>query len=412
MGFNEMMKRYKAVLFSAFYLALTGAFVGAFAVTHSNESHAQSLDGQMVNFNAWGGSPAINDYISWVGERLKAEHGIALNHVKLSDTGSAVSRILAEKTVGRLDDGSVDLIWVNGENFASMKRNGLLQPQSWATDLPSWRYTDAKALPGLVVDFGNPTDGLESPWGRAQLVFAHDSATLPVPPKSVKALGEWIGDNPGRFTYPQPPDFTGVSFMKQVMIELADDRSVFAKPASDVDTEKALAPLWAWLADVHPNLWQGGKNFPKNYTDLARLLGDGDIAIAMAFNPAEFSNGIKAEILPDSVRSYVHEQGTLANVHYVAIPFNTSSFEAAKITADFLLSPEAQIRKANSDIWGDPTVLSIAKLSAADQAAFNALPRGIATLTEAELGQTLPEPHPSWVAVLEDGWAKRYLGGN
>jgi len=115
--------------------------------------------------------------------------------------------------------------------------------------------------------------------------------------------------------------------------------------------------------------------------------------------------------LPDTVRSYVHERGTLANIHYVAIPFNATSPEAAQVVANFLLSPEAQLRKANSDIWGDPTVLSMAKLSAANQAAFAALPRGIATLSEAELGRSLPEPHPSWVAVIEAGWAERYLAG-
>ena len=87
---------------------------------------------------------------------------------------------------------------------------------------------------------------------------------------------------------------------------------------------------------------------------MVRLLGDGEVAIAMAFNPAEFSNGIAQGILPDTVRSYIHEGGTLANVHFVAIPFNANG-PAAKVVANFLLSPEAQLRKANSEIWGDPT---------------------------------------------------------
>ena len=68
-------------------------------------------------------------------------------HVKLTDTADAVSRILAEKTAGRNKDGSVDLIWGNGENFASFKRNGLLRDDAWAFNLPSWRYTDPEKLP-------------------------------------------------------------------------------------------------------------------------------------------------------------------------------------------------------------------------------------------------------------------------
>jgi putative thiamine transport system substrate-binding protein len=376
------------------------------------EKAATAASGQTVHFNAWGGSDNANDYIAWVGKRLKEDHDITLVHVKLTDSADAVSRILAEKTAGRNEGGSVDLIWVNGENFATLKRNGLLRDDAWAFDLPSWRFTDAKALPALKTDFGNPTDGLESPWGRAQLIFAYDQSIVNTPPRSAEDLKTWIMENPGRFTFSQPPDFTGTSFLKQIAIELSPDRDVFASDAATVDTDAALAPLWEWLDAVTPSLWQKGRSYPKNSTNLTQLLGDGDIDIAMAFNPAHFSNHIESGVLPDTVRTYIHEEGTLANVHYVAIPFNAKSAEAAMITADFLLSPEAQIRKANTDIWGDPTVLSVAKLTKADQDAFNALPRGVATLTESELSKSLPEPHPSWVGVIEKGWESRYLSGN
>jgi ABC-type uncharacterized transport system YnjBCD substrate-binding protein len=42
--------------------------------------------------------------------------------VKLDDTANAVAKVLAEKAAGKNEGGSVDLIWINGENFASMKR--------------------------------------------------------------------------------------------------------------------------------------------------------------------------------------------------------------------------------------------------------------------------------------------------
>ena len=389
-----------AIFGATFYLKDDGTSFG---------ETASAGAGQTVHFNAWGGSPIINDYIAWAGKRLKEDHNITLVHVKLTDTADAVSRILAEKTAGRNDDGSVDLVWVNGENFASLKRNGLLRDDAWAFDLPSWRFTDATALPALITDFGNPTDGLESPWGRAQLVFAYDRDAMSSPPQSAQALKNWIMDNPGRFTYPQVPDFIGTTFLKQIAIELSDNRDVFQMNAKDVDTEAALAPLWSWLDAVTPSLWQKGKSYPKNSTNLSQLLSDGEVNIAMSFNPAHFSNEIKTGTLPNTVRTYVHEEGTLANIHYVAIPFNAKSSEGAMIVADFLLSPEAQLRKANPDIWGDPTVLSMAKLSDGDKAAFDALPRGIATLPESELSRSLPEPHPSWVGVIEQGWAERYL---
>jgi len=367
---------------------------------------------ETVYFNAWGGAPAINDYIRWAGEEVKKRHGITLVHVKLTDTAEAVSRILAEKAAGRNSGGSVDLIWINGENFAAMKRNGLLQATPWVADLPSFRYTDPAALPAILNDFATPTDGLESPWGRAQLVFGYDSEDLASPPRSAAALASWIKANPGRFTFPQPPYFTGTSFLKQILLELAADPGLLQRPADQVDAARVMAPLWNWLDEVTPHLWRQGRHYPANYTAMVQLLGDREISIAMAFNPAEFSNNIAAGVLPDTVRSYIHEGGTIANVHFVAIPFNASAPGAAKKVADFLLSPDAQLRKANSTIWGDPTVLAMPRLSAEHRAAFDALPRGVATLSEAELGRSLAEPHPSWIPLIEEEWQRRYASGN
>ena len=141
------------------------------------------------------------------------------------------------------------------------------------------------------------------PWGRAQLVFAYDSRYAETPPRSAAALAKWIGANPGRFSYPQPPDFTGTSFLKQIALELAPDKSVFMMPAETADKDAALGPLWQWLETVHPDLWRGGTSYPANYTDMVQLLGDGELSFAMAFNPAEFSNGIASGVLPETVRS-------------------------------------------------------------------------------------------------------------
>ena len=408
---NRILAHRLAVLFSLAVVWLA-SFGLRPALADEFDTLADRARGQTVYFNAWGGSPTVNGYIAWAGDQVKARYGITLVHVKLTDTADAVARILAEKTAGKTAGGSVDLVWVNGENFASLKRQNLLRDDEWAFSLPSFSFTDPAALPGLTSDFATPTDGLESPWGRAQLVFGYDTAYVPRPPRSATALADWLKQdgNQGRFTFPLPPDFTGTSFLKQVLLEVSPDRSVFDAPApSDkAETDAALAPLWAWLDDVLPYLWREGRHYPANYTDMVRMLGDGEVAIAMAFNPSKFSNDISAGVLPDTVRTYIHDGGTLANVHFVAIPFNANASEGARVVADFLLSPEAQLRKANPDIWGDPTVLSMARLSADDAAAFAALPRGIATLSDAELSASLAEPHPSWVAVIERGWAARY----
>ncbi len=367
--------------------------------------------GQTVYFNAWGGDAKINSYVAWAGSVLSERYDVKLVHVKLTDTASAVSRILAEKAAGRNSGGSIDLLWVNGENFAAMKRAGLLQDTPWVRSLPNWRYTDSTALPAILSDFAEPTDGKESPWGRAQLVFSYDSARLKFPPKSAAALAKFIAENPGRFTFPQPPDFIGMSFLKQILLELTNGDPALYKPANDANFASVTAPLWRWLDSAKPNLWRSGKTYPANYPVLRQLLGDGEIDIAIAFNPADASAAIARGELPASVRTYIHDVGTLANVHFLAIPFNAKSPIAAKLVANFMLSPEAQVKKANTEVWGDPTVLSMPKLSDTQRIAFAELPRGIATLSDDDLSRTLAEPHPSWVPRLEKAWIERYASG-
>jgi len=330
-----------------FYHAARRVFSGlclAFAVTSANTDSANADDftdlqkaakGQTVYFNAWGGDAKINSYISWAGQIMADRHDITLVHVKLTDTASAVSRILAEKAAGRENGGSIDLLWVNGENFAAMKRASLLQSQPWVTSLPNWRYTDSKALPAILSDFAEPTNGKESPWGRAQLVFSYDSARLQTPPKSAAALADYIATNPGRFTFPQPPDFIGMSFLKQILIELSNADPALYQPVDEANFDAVTAPLWQWLDTAKPNLWRAGNAYPANYPVLRQLLGDGEIDIAIAFNPADASTAIARGELPDSVRTYIHDGGTLANVHFPAHPFHSFGPRSAQPGGQF-----------------------------------------------------------------------------
>lgn len=368
-------------------------------------------EGQEVFWHAWGGSENINAYIAWVGERVLAEHGVTLTQVKISETANVVARVLAEQEAGRHDGGAVDLVWVNGENFAAMKRQRLLLANPWSTKLPNYALTDFENKPVLTSDFTTPVDGLESPWGTAQLTFYYDGALVANAPTNLDALANWIHENPSRFTYAAPPNFIGTTFLKQVLYGLTPDRSVFAS-APDMETFKQVsAPLWAWLEDVHPDLWRSGRVFGADTTQLKTLLSDSEIDIAMTFNPGEASSAISEGLLPETVRSFVMEYGSIGNAHFVAIPYNANAKSGAMVVANFLLSPEAQLRKSDEAIWGDPTVLSYQKLSAQDQALFDALQSGPATLSAAQLGATLNEPDAFWSEALDAEWLRRYGAG-
>ncbi|HIP78851.1 MAG TPA: ABC transporter substrate-binding protein [Kiloniellaceae bacterium] len=369
---------------------------------------AAAANGQTVYWNAWGGDGRINAYIAWIGERVWDDYGVMLRHVKLADTADAVSRVLAERAAGKTADGSIDLIWINGENFATMKDNALLYGP-FTQALPNFQLVDFEDKPSTLVDFTVPTEGLEAPWGMAKLNFIYDSARVAETPGSIPALLDWARANPGRFTYPTPPDFLGSTFLKQVLIELAPDPAFLQQPVvDDSQVEQAARPLWEFLDALHPHLWRGGETFPASGPAQRQLLDDGEVDITLSFYPSEASSAIANGLLPETARTFVLDRGTIGNTHFVAIPFNASAAEGALVVANFLMSAEAQAEKQNPEVWGDDTVLAMAKLAPAERRLFEDLPVGVATLAPEDLGPTLLEPHPSWMVRIEAEWQRRY----
>jgi putative thiamine transport system substrate-binding protein len=359
--------------------------------------------GQTVYFNAWAGDATINRYIAWASDEVQRRYGVKLVLVKVSDIAEAVARLQAEKAAGRTTGGSIDLMWINGENFASLKAAGLLYGP-WVDTLPNARLLDATD-PTQATDFTVPTAGLEMPWGGARFTFFYESAAIPsAPPRTPADLLAWIRAHPGRFAYPRPPDFIGTSFLKQLLLLLATDPARLQRPVA-TDFDSITQPLWAWLDAAHPHLWRSGRAFPRSSPEQRRLLGDGEVDWLLSFNPFEAARAIRARELSASIKGLHFSQGALGNSHFLAIPFNSSASTGARVVANFLLSPEAQARKADPAHWGDPTVLSLASLGAADRARFGRGEQDSATPAPVRL---LPEPHPSWTTALERAWSLRY----
>jgi putative thiamine transport system substrate-binding protein len=362
--------------------------------------------GQTVYFNAWAGADTINAYIAWAGEQVKARYGVTLNHVKITDTAEAVKRVRDEVKAGKRD-GSVDLVWINGENFRAMKTEKLLFGP-FAESLPNFVFVDVKGKPTTLQDFTESVDGLESPWGMAQFTFFGDGAKISAPPRSMTALATFAKAHPGRVTYPAPPDFHGTTFLKQVLVEVTADRSVFAKPVT-ADAFAALAkPCLAFLDEIRPFLWREGKQFPKSQAEVTQMVADGELLVGLTFNPNEPANLVAAGTLPKTTIAWQHAGGTIGNSHFVAIPTNAKAKAGAQVVANFLLSAEAQARKNDLKIWGDPTVLDVTKLSAGDAKLFTASAApGSVTLA----GPAILEPHGSFVPLIEATWLAHYGKG-
>ncbi|CAM3770388.1 hypothetical protein VA7868_03442 [Vibrio aerogenes CECT 7868] len=387
----------KKLLSGLLVLIISSAVV---AHDHWHDDVMTKADGQTVHFYAWGGNAAINEYIQWAAQQAEKQYGVKIKHVKITDTSSVVSQIEAEVKAGVKRQGRVDLIWVNGENFSRMKREDLLFGP-WVGYLPNWRYVD-QTKP-VQVDFTVPTSGLESPWGAAQMNLIADRTVTPNPPLSAQELLVFARQNPGQVTYPAPPDFHGSTLIKQLLLEISGQKW-FQKPVDPQFFARLTQPLWDYLDQLHPYLWRQGKTFPANAADMHRMLANGTLKLSVSFNPNEVSNLIARETLPKTAFSYGFSRGMIGNVHFVAIPVNARSKEGAQVFANFLLSPQAQARKADTKIWGDGTVLDPERLPAADRQLFGELP----AQNMMNSVPTLAEPHSSWMPALEEEWLKRY----
>jgi len=371
---------------------------------------------QDVYFYAWGGDPQINAYLQWVADQVDDKYNINLVHVKLSDTSEAVSRVLAEKSAHNDDQGSVDLIWINGANFATMSESSLLLKQ-WANKLPNFALTDPDNNPTVNFDFGVPTNGMEAPWGQASLTFYYDSLSTSKPPTTLTELTTWTAQNPGRFSYPKPPDFLGMSFLKYVLVMLHEQQDAqtgkntsaqLNLPATEENTALVLDPLWAFLDGFHPTLWRNGEQFVQTGAQMRRLVDDTELSLAFTFSAPEVPAAVQRYDLPQSIRSYAMSDGSLSNTHFVAIPYNASHPQAAQLVANFLMSPEAQAKKQTPSVWGDKSVLVQSTLSPAQQALFKTKQPHPSALAFDSVKRTVSEPHPSWVEAIQQGWQARY----
>jgi putative thiamine transport system substrate-binding protein len=367
----------------------------------------EAARGQTVYWNAWGGDARTNAFIDWVGQQTEAQFGVKVEQVKLTDTAEAVTRVISEKAAGQDSGGSVDLIWINGPNFLAMKEQGLLHGP-FVAGLPNAQYLDLAPNSPASVDFTTPVEGMESPWRLAKFVFTYDTARVDAMPADMAGFVAWAAAHKGRMTHPNPANFMGATFLKQALIELAPDPAALQAPVTDAAFATATAPLWAWYDALRPNLWREGTTFPENESIQQQLLNDGEVDVAMSFDPASTAAAIAQGLLPETARVWVPKGGSIGNISFVAIPYNAAHKEGAEVVANFLLEPATQAHMQNIEVLGSFSVLDPTKLDEAAKAAFAALPSAPALPSVADLGPTLLEPHASWMTRLTEEWARRY----
>lgn len=359
--------------------------------------------GTEVRIFMWGGDENINRYMDdWVAPRLKEQYNISLVRTPMN-APDFLQKLMAEKKVG-LQAGTMDIIWVNGENFKNAKDNGLLSVPFVQT-LPNYQaYVDSQS-DNVLYDFGTPVGGLEAPWGKVQFVYLYDSAKAPVPPRNFKELGQWIKENPGKFTYPDPADFTGNAFLRHLLYNNIGVKPLLAKGFDKSYVENNTQQMWDYLKDLKPYLWRKGETYPQSLSLLDQLFSQGEVWINMGYNEARAEALIKEGTFPKTTKSFVMEAGSIGNTHFLAIPYNSPNLSGAMVAINFLLSPDAQLAKLEPANWGDNTVLDRAKLPTKYKEKLDKLNRGASVLPAAELQKAMqPEVSPEYVAWIKEKW--------
>ncbi len=363
--------------------------------------------GQTVSLWMWGGDSQGNAYVDDVLAPAAKKAGVTLRRVPVVDTKEALNQVIAERQAGRTD-GSVDLVWVNGDNFATGQQAGAWRC-GWADDLPNVRFT-APDDPLLTSDFGTKVDGCESPWHKAQFTLVYDSAQIADPPNSLAGVLDWAEEHPGRFTYPAPPDFTGAAFIRQLLYSVSGGYENVPATLDKAAYDELSPALWQRLRDLAPSLWRGGRTYPRDSVALDKLYAQGQVDLTMTYGPATLTDLVATGTFPETTRVLPLAEGTLGNASFLAIPSTSGSAAGAMVVANLALSPEQQRLKADPQVWGQFSVLDQSRLPAPEEKAFADLPASTVVPPYPVLSRNAnPELSSAWVPALDEGWRRNVL---
>ena len=367
----------------------------------------EAAKGTTVTFYGWGGDENRNNWLNTtVADHVKEKYDITLEVV-----GMNIDDILAKLSGEKQADsskGSIDMIWINGENFYSAKDNGLLYGP-FTDQLPNMeKYIDLDD-PETLNDFCMPIEGYEAPYAKAQMVMYNDSAVTPEAPVNAAEFMEYCMQYKGRVTYPALPDFTGSAFVRNLIYELCG-WGQFQTMQPDYDAVKAaVEPAMEYLRALNPYLWNEGKTFPESSTTVDAMFADGELVMAMSYSPFSVSTGIDQGIYTDTTRTFVFDNGTIGNTNYMAIAYNSPNKAGAMVVIDAIISADMQLTQYAQ--LRELPVVAADKLSAEEKAAFDAVDLGKGVLSQAELlSHRLPEMPASLVPIIEEIWLNEVVG--
>lgn len=368
-------------------------------------SWQQILDeakGSTIIMNMHQGDKKANAYMSdYVVPALKNEYDITLK-VIAGQGKEIINNIMAEKESGT-KIGQTDMCWINGETFYQLRQiDGLYGP--FVQQLPNAQYIDFTD-PLIKYDFQEEVKGYEAPWGKAFFLAVTDTARVKKIPVTMQDFADYWQAHPGKFTLSQ--DFVGLTLLKSWLIELAGGIQALNGPFNEAKYIKYSTQLWQFINKNKKNFWKSGETFPASATPITQMFSSGEIDFTFAFGNSDVDKRVAEGLYPSTSKAFILKAGCTNNTNYLGITYNSANKAAAMVACNFLISPEAQIKKNDYKIWGGSMVLDYDKLEKNWKNEYDSLPKLKYGLSDAEIkAKSIPETEPKYMIRIGDDFRK------
>lgn len=373
----------------------------------SFEEIVETAKGSTVTFYGWGGDEQLNDWLdNEFAPRMKEKYDITMERVPM-DIDQILSQLSGEVQAGEAE-GSIDMIWINGENFQSAKENNMLYGP-FLEKLPNYNeYIDTESE-DVTLDFAYPIEGFEAPYGKAQIVMIADTAVVKNFPTSTEALMEFVKENPGKVTYPALPDFTGSAFVRNVIYDICGYEQFLTMEADKTIVKEAIEPALEYLRALNPYLWNGGTTFPNSSTTLDAMFMDGEVLLNMSYDAYGTAIKIQNGTYSQTTQTFQFDKGTIGNTNFMAVAVNAPNKAGAMVAINEMISPEVQAERY--EVLKVLPVVDYDKLTDGQKAAFDHVDLGQGTIPQDELlSKRLPEMKAELVPIIEEIWYEEVVG--
>lgn len=371
------------------------------------EEMVESAKGTTVTFYGWGGDEQLNQWLdNEFAPLMKEKYDITMERVPM-DIDQVLSQLSGEVQAGK-EKGSIDMIWINGENFQSAKENNMLYGP-FVDKLPNYNeYIDTESE-DVTLDFAYPIEGFEAPYGKAQIVMIADTAVVNELPTSTEALMEFVKKNPGKVTYPALPDFTGSAFVRNVIYDICGYEQFLTMEVDKEVVKEAIEPALEYLRQLNPYLWNQGTTFPNSSTTLDNMFADGEVLLNMSYDAYGTAIKIENGTYTETTQTFQFDKGTIGNTNFMAIAVNAPNKAGAMVAINEMISPEVQAERY--DVMKVLPVVDYDKLNDTQKEAFDKVDLGKGTIPQDELlEKRLPEMKAELVPIIEEIWGEEVVG--